>query len=412
MFTGLGAGSIAYNDPWQLSFEERFKSLGSGERHIAYFYEVPDTSTFRYRVFNMVEALEAAPELGISASWFSRVDLPYLERFIDRADALVICRTRFDADIDRMILRARARGMRIFFDVDDLVFDTDYIHLLLDALGQPTGNQELWDYWFAYAGRLGATLQACDGAIVTNEFLAEKVGAYAPHITPNVVPNFLNRRQQAESERLFVSKCRSGFARDGRIHIGYFSGTPSHNRDFEVAASALCAILNEDPRIVIRTAGFLEPKDFIPDHQDRLEVYPLQDFLNLQGIIGEVEVNIAPLQSNTFTNCKSELKYFEAAIAGTLTVSSPSFTLCRAIRDGENGFLSNAHEWDLKLHEAIDTVLDTRGYFGMVEKAFHEVQHLYAWNRHAPQVVSAIFGRPVDYTGGKLYDESIVRLTQ
>lgn len=391
MFTGLGAGSIAYTDPWALSFEERFKAFRNGQRRVAYFYEAPDTSTFRYRVFNMVEALEAAPELGISASWFCRADLPYLERFIDQADTLVICRTRFDAEIDRMILRARSRGLQVLFDVDDLVFDPDYIHLIFDALGQPIASQELWDYWFSYVGRIGATLRLCDGAIVTNRSLAERLAAYAPHIAPRIVPNFMNRRQQAESERIFASKQRTGFARDGRLHIGYFSGTPSHNRDFEIAVSALRPVLDEDPRIIVRTAGFLEPKDFLPDYRDRLEIYPLQDFLNLQRIIGEVEVNIAPLQDNVFTNCKSELKYFEAAIVGSLTVSSPTYTLRNAIRDGENGFLANAHEWDLKLREAIRTVLDRTRYIEMVERAFQGVQQRYAWNGYAKQIASTIF---------------------
>lgn len=391
MFTGLGSSPIAYTHPWARSFEERFKAFRSRERRIAYFYETPDTSTFRYRVFNMVEALEAAPELGISASWFCRADLPHLESFIDAADTLVICRTRFDAEIDRLIQRARARDLQILFDVDDLVFDPDYIHLILDALGQPISSQELWDYWFSYVGRIGATLRLCDSAIVTNRFLADKLAAYAPQIAPRVVPNFMNRRQQAESERIFVSKQRTGFARDNNLHIGYFSGTPSHNRDFEVAVSALKSLLEKHPEIVLRTAGFLKPKDFLPSHRDRLEVYPLQDFLNLQQLIGEVEINIAPLQSNVFTNCKSELKYFEAAIVGTLTVSSSSYTIRNAIRDTENGFLANAHEWDLKLEEAIQTVVELPRYVEMVETAFQQVRQRYAWNGYASQIASAVF---------------------
>lgn len=409
MFIGLGAGSIAYTDPWTLSFEERFKAFNSGERRIAYFYETPDTSTFRYRVFNMVEALEAAPEIKVSASWFSRADLIYLERFIDRADTLIICRTRFDADIDRMIQRARARSLQVLFDVDDLVFDPDYIHLIFDALAQPIASQELWDYWFAYVGRIGATLRLCDGAIATNGFLADKITAYAPHITSRIVPNFLNRRQQAESERIFATKQQTGFARDDKIHIGYFSGTPSHNRDFEVAVSALRTTLDKYPEIVVRTVGFLNPKDFLPSYRDRLEIYPLQDFLNLQALIGEVEINIAPLQTNVFTNCKSELKYFEAAIAGTLTISSPSYTVRNLIRDNDNGFLANAHEWDLKLEEAIQTVIKRTRYMGIVEKAFYEVQQRYAWNGYASQIASAVFGNNGNCTGTKVGEFAAVR---
>jgi hypothetical protein len=56
--------------------------------------------------------------------------------------------------------------------------------------------------------------------------------------------------------------------------------------------------------------------------KDRIEVVPLQDFINLQRSIVEVEIHIAPLQDNVFTNCKSDLKFFDAAICGILTLAS------------------------------------------------------------------------------------------
>ena len=399
MFTGLDAGSIAYTDPWLVSFEERFKPFSRGARRIAYFYEHRTRARSGIAYSTWLKHWRQPPNSVSPQHGFPGRISPIWNVSLTERMRLVICRTRFDADIDRMILRAKARGIRVFFDVDDLVFDPDYIHLVLDALGQPTSSQELWDYWFAYVGRIGATLRRCDAAIITNDYLAGKLQAYAPQIALRVVPNFLNRRQQAESERIFASKRRSGFARDGRIHIGYFSGTPSHNRDFQVAVNALCAMLEEDARVVLRTVGFLKPDDFIKNHLDRIEVYPLQDFLNLQGIVGEVEINIAPLLDNSFTNCKSELKYFEAAITGTLSVSSPSFTIRNAIRNGENGFLANAHEWDLKLREAIQTVLDPPRYIEMAEKAFHEVRRAYAWNRYASEITAAVFGDAQSHAG-------------
>ena len=37
------------------------------------------------------------------------------------------------------------------------------------------------------------------------------------------------------------------------------------------------------------------------------------------------------MENNKFTNCKSELKFFEAAIAETVTVASPTFNYKNAI---------------------------------------------------------------------------------
>jgi hypothetical protein len=47
---------IAYQDPWTATFAERKATLLSGDPRIAYYYARPDTSTFRYRAFNMIEA--------------------------------------------------------------------------------------------------------------------------------------------------------------------------------------------------------------------------------------------------------------------------------------------------------------------------------------------------------------------
>ena len=64
-------------------------------------------------------------------------------------------------------------------------------------------------------------------------------------------------------------------------------------------------------------------------------------------------MNLVPLQDNTFTNCKSELKWFEAAIVGGLTVASPTFTYRGVIEPGVNGWLAASHEWDVALREIL-----------------------------------------------------------
>lgn len=392
MFIAAPVPPLTYKDPWDLSFEERLAVLCSRERRIAYFYEKPDTSTFRYRVFNMVEALNSAPHLGISASWFSLEDFSRLNRFIDPADALVICRTRFGPVVDNVLARARIRRIPVLFDIDDLVFDESYLSLIMESLAQDRELENVWDCWFALTGRLGATLRRCDGAITTNQYLSDRIAAFVPGMSPRIVPNFLNRVQQDRSRAIWEAKLRSNFERDNRIHIGYFSGTPTHNRDFEVACSALAKIMDQYPQTVLRAVGFLDPGKVLSRRRDRIEVFPLQNFLNLQNLIGQVEINIAPLQNNEFTNCKSELKYFESAIVGTLTIASPTYAFKNLVRDGENGFLSGAQEWELKLRLALDTIKEPKQYAGIVERAYSHAVGAYGWDCFASRIASAVLG--------------------
>ncbi|MDO9706894.1 glycosyltransferase family protein [Paracraurococcus lichenis] len=381
-----GPGPFRYSDPWAQSLASRLAALATGAPRVAYFYERPDTSTFRYRCFNMIEALGLA-EPSVGAAWFSGEDLAYADHIIDRADTIVICRVRYTPAIGRLIAMAKSRGRRVLFDVDDLIFDTRFTHMVMDTLDSNTAENDL-DFWFGVMARIGETLRLCDGAILTNEYLAQRVTDFSG-LPTWIVPNFLNGLQLDASARIVERKRASGWRRDGRIHLGYFSGTPSHNRDFAIIADTLAELLQRDRRLVLRIVGFLEPRGRLAGMADRIDRFPLQDFLNLQRLIGEVELNLVPLQDNTFTNCKSELKVFEAGIVGTLSVASPGFTLKRAVTEGETGWIAPAHRWEEVLLEAIEALPD---YPRMGEAAIAAAEERYAPARQAKAIMAAVFG--------------------
>ena len=146
----------------------------------------------------------------------------------------------------------------------------------MDTLDQNTSDEIALDTSFGMVSRYGAVLRMCDRAIVTNPFLARRVEAYVPHIETSIIPNFLNAEQQALSARLFRTKRQTGFVSNGLVHVGYFSGTPTHNRDFAVVTSALARLLSDNPQVVLRVVGFLEPKGALVPHRDRIETYPFQ----------------------------------------------------------------------------------------------------------------------------------------
>ena len=101
----------------------------------------------------------------------------------------------------------------------------------------------------------------------------------------------------------------------------------------------------------LEVVGYMEFSDKIKKLIDsgKLRVTELMDYLELQKTVSEVDVNIAPLVINDFTNCKSELKFFEAAAVETVTIASPSYTFKKAISDGKNGLLAKTGEWYNKL---------------------------------------------------------------
>ncbi|MEI7037521.1 glycosyltransferase family 4 protein [Fulvimonas yonginensis] len=380
----------SYQDPWAIPFSERFRALCVGRRRVAYFYERPDTSTFRYRVYNMIQVLH---ELGgdIGASFFGNDDKDELTRVVDAADVIVICRARYNEHINQMITRAHAQGKRVLFDVDDLVFNTDYVHLILRTLDQDIEVPQAWDHWFGLIARIGATLRMCDGAITTNAYLASQIQEYSG-LYADVIPNFLNKEQLCISDRIFQEKMGAGFKRTREVHIGYFSGTPTHNHDFAVVAKSLARIMREDPRVRLLIVGFLELKEGLEMFTDRIEFYGLHDFVNLQRVMSLVEINIVPLMDNGFTNCKSELKYFEAAAVGTLTIATPIHSYKNAITHGENGYLAESTTWTDRIRELISN-LD--GYQPMAERAHAHSMQEYGWFNQLDRLERVLFGQKV-----------------
>lgn len=343
-----------HRDPWTDDFWVRFAAFRRGSHRVAYFYEKADNSTFRYRAYNMAQTLnDAAGEF--SAGYFFPSDGNKIDMVLDLADTIVLCRMRYEAVVGRIVAIAKARGKSVLYDVDDLVFDADLTHMILGTLAQDFTHPGVWDHWFAYISRIGTALRLCDAAITTNPYLAGRITAFTGK-PAFIVPNYMNRQQLEFSQRLYAEKRARNFQRNGLLHVGYFSGTPTHKRDFDLAVPALADFLDRHAHVRMLIVGYMSVPSELARFSSRVEVYPFHDFVNLQRIMSLVELNIVPLVDNVFTQCKSELKYFEAAAVGTLTIASPTSTYAAAIQHGVNGWLSSSLDWSVALDEAMATV--------------------------------------------------------
>lgn len=344
--------ALPYQDPWNLSLGERVRMLSRGKYRVAYYYEAANNSTFRYRAYNMAQVLNGNGSLDVSASYFHQSDSHSLSQIEALADILVVCRSGYNHALSRWITRFQQHGKTVLFDVDDYVFDTAYTPLLVTSLGLDPQHQQVWDDWFGMMARMGQALRMCDGAITTNTFLAGRIADFAG-VPVAVVPNFMNTEQLVLSEQLMRAKQASGWATDGRVHVGYFSGSPSHRFDFAMVESAIAEIMETDDRVCLTLVGYIEPGAALARYSHRIERHPFQDYVNLQRLVASAEFNLMPLQTNVFTHCKSELKYFEAAAVGTLSIASPAFNYAANITHGSNGYLSKAHQWKRVIQQAI-----------------------------------------------------------
>jgi glycosyltransferase involved in cell wall biosynthesis len=338
----------------------------------------------------MVDALNADPDCDVGAAWFSETELDEIAHLVPDLDAVVLVRYPYNAAVGRLIDRAKRYDVPLAFDCDDLVFDIEFVPLIMETLGKDPRDVREWDVWFAYLGRLEASLRHCTSAITTTEPLAAHLSTRLPPGRVAVVPNFLHRGQQAYSEQLLSAKQRTGWARTNLATVGYFSGTPTHARDFALVVPSLIRLLDTRPHVTLRVVGHLDSNPELAAYANRIEVLPFLDFVALQRAIAEVEVNVAPLSHGVFNDCKSDLKFFEAAAVGTWTIASPNSAYSAAIDDTKTGRLARAHEWDDALAEALDLVADPDAYAARATQAAEHVYGAYAWDGHVDRILAAL----------------------
>lgn len=333
-------------EPWIISLEDRCQSVldayQSGKRVAAMLYHHADTSTFRYRCYNVTKATESSQHW--QSVYFFMNELAALERLLSSIHIVVLARLKWEHALDSFVIKVRARKIPLLYDVDDLVCDVQYLKLVTNTLNVHFGSEVDYDFWFSYICRLEYAASMADGFITTNAFLGEKLTERfrRPY---GIIPNSLNAEQVAISAQCVKRKERQKAKRP--FEIGYFSGTPSHINDFRVVVPEITQLLEDCPEVTLRVVGFMEfPQSMQKLIQaGRVRFSPLVDFLELQRLIAQVDVNIVPLVENIFTNCKSELKFFEASAVNTITVATPTFAYQNAIAHGKTGFLCKQGQW-------------------------------------------------------------------
>ena len=332
-------------EPWLLSFEQRKEVFNDAKRRgvkiALYFAKEPDISTFRYRCFNTYQVTLSSQKW--QAVYFYQMELDEVLKMINCVDLLVFARTRWNNSSKILVDAARKKHIPTVFDVDDLVFDKKYVRVVTNTIG----DLNALDYWLPYFSDMNEMAKRTDGFLVTNDLLGKKIGASFGR-SYKVIRNSMNKEQiQASEAYLCVDREYS----KKQFTVGYFGGSPTHENDLAVALPEVIEFLRRHKNAKLRVVGYMNFEknchEFL--REGRIEFVPFVDFRKLQGLLAEVDVNIAPLVLNDFTNCKSELKFFEAAAVETTTIASPTYTFKKAIKDGENGFLAYPGEWYDKL---------------------------------------------------------------
>lgn len=348
-------------------------------RHIVFIAGEPDTPGIIYRCHRNAEACIMA---GHKAKVINAGNISYKD--IEWADVLILWRVEFSDHILGIIELSKKYNTLTAFDADDIVFKPHFAYIeIIDGIRTIGTTEAEVSRTFIDMKR---TLMRTDFAVATTQEMREHMAQelIPKHAGPLIftLPNIFDDDCVRVSR--FFSRIKKANNDDNYIRIGYASGTRTHQRDFALALPALLSIFKTRPHV--RLVLFREPENHRPilhmnefpeldDFQDRIEWRDTVPLKQLPEELARFDISIAPLEAdNVFCNAKSELKFFEAALANVCSIVSPTGPLKRCVQHGVTGFLANnTEEWEKYLLQLVD---DSSLRQKMAQDAYHDV----LWN--------------------------------
>ncbi len=283
---------------------------------------------------------------------------PELSRLAAAADAVVLYRVPATVQVLALAAQLRTGPTPVLFDVDDLVFDPDLAQEIPALRVLPQDQTALW---LDGVRRYRTTLEASDAYLGSTQLLCDHAAA----VTGLPAYRFSNGVGIVTARRSDAALRRP--RRPGPLRVGYLSGTTTHDRDWQSVEPAVLEVLARHPGSELWLVGPLNPTGAVDVLGERLHRLPMQDWRELPGLLRDLDVNLAPLESalgggGRFNEAKSSIKQLEAALVATPTVATPTQPFREAVAHGVNGLLATTHEqWVAALDDLLsDPALRSR----------------------------------------------------
>ena len=327
-------------------------------------YSVPHP--IRYRVEHQAEQLESVGfSTHIINAWDWNDDWARLGR------SFIIFRCPYSDFIGHIIEFLHSINKRVYFDIDDLVIDTVYTDQIPYLNTMSPEERAQYDQGVRLMGK---TLSLCDGAITTTEQLAAELRKYVDTVFVNrnvaseemfflsdkelrsrdILPNLPKNEVKPKDRHRRKVAIQRKKERDG-FSIGYFSGSITHNDDFEMILPALVRFMSEFKDVKLHVVGDLDLPPALQSFSSRVVRLPFSPWRHLPKLLAGVDVNLAPLCDTVFNRAKSENKWIEAALVKVPTIASDIGAFADSVSNGVNGLLcSDVDDWYnalVRLHE-------------------------------------------------------------
>lgn len=275
------------------------------------------------------------------------------KQMIIEANIIYISRGGVKKDLLQVLELEKEKGKIILFDVDDYVFDENIVQSIRHISESPKRLADIQKH----AVRLSQIANLSDVVLTSTYFLsrcaAMKFGK-PTYVIPNVIKNNIMNKSKLLTEKREARQTK-------HIRLGYFSGTKSHEEDFNQISDVIYDLMKARNDIEFLVCGELNV-DHFKEFGSRFIKIPLQNYDKMHEYLSTIHINLAPLEIvNIFVHGKSELKIFDAAIYSIPTLASRTDSYASIIVDGFNGYIcDDSQDWRSKIVKLLDNTKEIK----------------------------------------------------
>lgn len=369
------------------------RSRGGPPAYGANLFAVPNVALIgdlnlpQCKKFRVIQKMEALRDMGLRSEHSHWQDVPRSVNLLQTATHVIFYRVTDTELFHAYAGEARRLGLAISYDIDDPIFDESIYGSNENLEHLESGERE---QLLLRCRQYLAAMRACDNIIVSTPGLKALAEAKCGK------PTFL-WRNAIDAETMQAAKlaedARSKRERDAGIVVGYASGSRAHGADFVAAEEAVAALLEKDPDVRLVIAGMHEPSAKLVSFGDRVTFAPFTDYETYIATVAGFDLNLVPLVQDGFNDCKSAIRFLDAAVVGVPSIASNTGDFVNVIEHGKTGFIADGGESWLPLLECLAGDPALRLKTGQAARQF-ALTEMTAVNvaRHADPALLAQFG--------------------
>lgn len=340
-------------------------------RKITFVYSPENTDANRYRIYNLMEPLRAA---GWKCQAISIGQLKAAT--LMQTGVLSICSLPMTDELIDICEAFQLVGGKVIYDVDALIHDLDAFSQSEYFRKRPEFNSD----FAVLSEQTRRMITMADVVTVPTACLARSIAPFDKpvHVIPNSISTALNATYHSIAAPRF-----------DKVRICYQSDVATHSEDFAQCHVALVQVLSRHPQAELHIVGRVSVAEANTSLSGLNCVHHhLMSYESMQEFLAGMDINLAPLSPSAFNDAKTEMKIFEAALHGVVTIASPSDSYAATITNGQNGLLANTPaDWEAALEHMI-TSPDDRARFG--KAAFEQIAPQFAAAQSAQKLLGVL----------------------